>query len=966
MNLVRSISFAISEVLYPLIPKLYDIFILIGSNRFFSEEAILKISNNIYILVSVIILFAFAIKLLNAIINPDSFDDKKKGPARSFINGVIAVVLITVTPIAFEKLYEVQSSVINNNLIEKIVFGMDPEGDYKPGQVLAGYAFSAFCYPNETVGSVNLASEAGGNNYYNIAITQDISKIEEIGENINDKTNDKYDLNYHWILAPIAGGYVCYELVLMCIDIALRSLKLGLLQLIAPLVICAFVFSGEELLTRWIKEIVSTFVLVFVKVAALTFMIYGLALIPDFLSGLDDTVKDSNGDWLMRGFIRVAILVGLLQLVKKLPDLINKIFGTDIKMSGGIGDRLGEMAGIGGLAKGAWDKIKTTSGRVAKKVGIGAAAGIGVAASGPLGWAAAAGAGATAWGWRRGFNNGEPWKDSKAGRGIRTFGAGVRAVGKGLASEGGIIKGIQTGIKDYKDSDVGVVNKSKKRQDIVKDVLKAFNIGDDGRVTDVTEAIHNKDDALATEKARGHWKNVSKNIKTQLRGQHINDTVVDKATEVAETGRDKEAAAAIKGKYESIKEKLDRLESSTSDAKTQDAIRNIRSEFLKGNITGMDVAASIGKILGAPAGGDIAVDAKKLQNLLDLDSLTVRGKFGDILKTDKGGINFGTLRNEVQAMDDKYNTRKSDLDSMEKDYKLKDEQTLVLHQAVEKAGTVGKAVVDTQATTDIEYDVNGNRKKKDVPDGDADKGLIGTAFDPSAPAGSGGSGTGGTPSTSGATGSGSGTGGNMSGATINVNGGSVNVTGGAGSSDGMDSYAEYNDRRVEEPGSGYGPYEDYGISGAPAPEAPTPGMTEYIERNDTRVEEPGSGYGPYEDYRDTMPQQPQQQAPEQQTPFGAGGSGPVEVTVKGPVVADVDFAPVTGKLDEINRSIGTQGTNITNAVNEQGKTLTEELGKQTEHLKTISKGIGDVGEAVEDNTKATKEVGEKVDQDPYE
>ena len=61
MNLVRSISFAISEVLYPLIPKLYDIFILIGSNRFFSEEAILKISNNIYILVSVIILFAFVL-----------------------------------------------------------------------------------------------------------------------------------------------------------------------------------------------------------------------------------------------------------------------------------------------------------------------------------------------------------------------------------------------------------------------------------------------------------------------------------------------------------------------------------------------------------------------------------------------------------------------------------------------------------------------------------------------------------------------------------------------------------------------------------------------------------------------------------------------------------------------------------------------------------------------------------------
>lgn len=356
MNILRSISFALTAVLYPLIPKLYEIFIYLGEFSLFSAKQIQELSTNVYILVSVCMLFAFGIKLLNTIVNPDIMDDKAKGTSRTFINAIIAVIMITITPMAFRILYDAQHRIIKEQLIEKIVFGMDTDADYKPGQVLAGYAFNAFCYPKGTqTTSIAIASE--GENYYNRAITENIDYVDKIGDGINNKINDEYEMEYHILLSPLAGGYIVYELILMCIDIAFRTIKLGLLQLIAPLVICSFIFAGKDMLSRWLKEVVSTFILIFVKIAALTFMIYGLSQIPDLL---DSIGADNSGfTGLAKGFIRVAILIGLLQLVKKLPEIINKIFGTNIEnKEGGISGRLGEMAGVGGIAKNAWDFLR--------------------------------------------------------------------------------------------------------------------------------------------------------------------------------------------------------------------------------------------------------------------------------------------------------------------------------------------------------------------------------------------------------------------------------------------------------------------------------------------------------------------------------------------------------------------------------------------------------------------------------
>ncbi len=73
-------------------------------------------------------------------------------------------------------------------------------------------------------------------------------------------------------------------------------------------------------------------------------------------------------DVMAAGLIKILIMIAILQLVKKIPDIINTIFGTQIKDRGGIKGRLGEMAAVGGLAQKAWTSLGTTAKNIGKLV----------------------------------------------------------------------------------------------------------------------------------------------------------------------------------------------------------------------------------------------------------------------------------------------------------------------------------------------------------------------------------------------------------------------------------------------------------------------------------------------------------------------------------------------------------------------------------------------------------------------
>lgn len=463
MNFIRSICITISSAFFTMIPVLYSLFHgMAAEPTMFDTNEIRNLTNNIYTLVSVVMLFAFASRAISAIVNPDNLWDSKKGVSSVIKRSLIALVLLVSIPFAFEYFYEFQTKIINNNLIEKVILGLDfsqttlteeqqeeleqyltddsisddtkdqirkfyarNSAAYWIGQSLAQTTLKSVLYPNPSVSTSSSSTdttntttsnedvcvEGGGVTFihpvkmaiksfgmfnptwfvkdvvnsfksgnvnllngivtfnssdslcenYNLAISQNIDYINAVVPSINnttgtfmktsnDRTSEHYVLEFtYWgLLSVIVSGVIVYMLVLFCIDSAVRLIKLAFLQITAPISIMAYVYSGSDVLKKWGKEVGTTAISFFLRVAAIGF----LALV---LLNLDNFANNLPGYYNREA--KIFIIIGSLIFAKKVPETIERILGVRINLQGGLRGRLGSMMGVGAIAKGAVDSL---------------------------------------------------------------------------------------------------------------------------------------------------------------------------------------------------------------------------------------------------------------------------------------------------------------------------------------------------------------------------------------------------------------------------------------------------------------------------------------------------------------------------------------------------------------------------------------------------------------------------------
>lgn len=374
-NLINKLLLWLCTQVFEGIEGIYRLFYGLATTRLFSEKAIQEVSNNIYILVSIVILFAFAVKLIEAIVNPDLLTDSKKGVTGVLKRTIIGLVLVATVPSMFNLAYKIATEVISTSLVEKVILGYTEAStdSNSTAGVLTSSIIRGFIYPIDengiTIDENSLCGENSGCNFadelanYNMTYQNYISVIganpnyEEFSDiNVEaewENGNKMYHMSLFFLL--IVGIYVWYQVVILCFDAALRLVNLGILEIMAPLVIVAYMGGGTDYLSKWFKIVLEKFLSVFVRIAALAFLALGLRLMFD----KESIFFNQSTTFLFR----LLIIIGLLRLVKDLPNIIGKIFGVDIKDAGGIKGRLGEMAGIGGLASKAWGSLGTEAGK---------------------------------------------------------------------------------------------------------------------------------------------------------------------------------------------------------------------------------------------------------------------------------------------------------------------------------------------------------------------------------------------------------------------------------------------------------------------------------------------------------------------------------------------------------------------------------------------------------------------------
>ncbi len=454
--LLRKLAIYICIPIYRLIKYIYYIFYNLANTRFLDSEIISQFSSNIYVLVSVVMLFAFSVVILSAIVNPDLLGDNKKGVTALFKRSILALVMMVAVPLLFDILYAVQANIMDNSLIEKIIVGTGiscqvdggVEGDEATenaeekcksggngGQVIAGTLISSVVVPVDD-GTIQVDEDVQES--YNAMIAEDIKHIGNFAEHINTTTDNenagwiagadtKYAFDFNGLLAIVCGLGCVYILVIYSMDVAVRVFKLAFMELTAPISIVGYIAAGDKILSSWFQELVKTYMDLFIRIACIAFYLF-------LISNLSSFLKPFQGeDWSF--VLKAFLIVGMLIFVKQLPDLINKVFGTDIKLKGGIGGRLGEMAAVGKQAQKAWGAVK--------KVGeVGAGAGL-LGAAALSHWPVALGAGLVggfgAYGWNKGFRGKGAWKDRTPGRLTKTAGAFFRST-NGIAGTKDAIK----------------------------------------------------------------------------------------------------------------------------------------------------------------------------------------------------------------------------------------------------------------------------------------------------------------------------------------------------------------------------------------------------------------------------------------------------------------------------------------------------------------------------------------------
>lgn len=375
-ELLRKLCVWICVPIYNLIPKLYSIFYSLANTEFLSSDVIEQFSANIYILVSVVMLFAFSITILSAIVNPDLLTDNKKGVSALFKRSIIGLALMVLVPFAFNEMYSITESIMDNMLVEKIIVGYNCSGSEcekggNGGQVIAGTLINSVLYPVDD--EVQVSSDI--NNSYRSMVQTDIGEISNVASDINILRQDSGgnsidgDFAFHFdgLIAIIAGAGVCYILLLFALDMAVRIFKLAFLELTAPISIVSYIGVGDKILSSWLKEVGKTFAEVFVKVASIAFYLFLLKNI----SLLSNQFKSES--WI--SIFNCFLVVGMLIFVKQIPDLINKIFGLNIKLKGGVSGRLGQMAVVGEQAKKAWTGLTNLAKAAPLVAGAGLVAG---------------------------------------------------------------------------------------------------------------------------------------------------------------------------------------------------------------------------------------------------------------------------------------------------------------------------------------------------------------------------------------------------------------------------------------------------------------------------------------------------------------------------------------------------------------------------------------------------------------
>lgn len=409
-DLIRSIFALLDRVAYWVLGFMYEILFNVASADIFSNETIKNFYGRIQLILGVFMIFKLAVTIIQGILNPDTFTDKKSGFGNIISRVITAIVLLAVlTPInipaarseyeiqlnnnglLFGTLYSLQTRILENNTLGRLILGttdnatggpstdddtltgadkqaaklkqsaniftstvlkgfvrLNVKGKDENGEILDDETnpdhrvceyvdqetldvYTAYdASPNEILALINASCETQGGFF---------SDILALYPRLTGK--DKYIFAYMPVISTVVAVIFIWILLGEIITIAIRSIKLAVLRLIAPIPIISHIQPSKDggAFGAWTKALTSTYLELFLHLAVIYFIIF---LIQDMIV---NGIVINTGTGVVGIISMIFIWIGMFFFIKQAPKFIMNVLG--IKSSGG---NLGLSAIMGGTA----------------------------------------------------------------------------------------------------------------------------------------------------------------------------------------------------------------------------------------------------------------------------------------------------------------------------------------------------------------------------------------------------------------------------------------------------------------------------------------------------------------------------------------------------------------------------------------------------------------------------------------
>ena len=319
-----------STGIYNMIIWLYAVFINIAKARFVTNSVIQDLTSRLYLLIGIVSLFLVAYSFLMVIVNPDNLTKGKYATTAMIKNIILAVVTITFVPTIFNFSYAVQKSILDKDVIGKIILDKGSGAVNAGEDSLADLSVSIFETTFYLSGDVNTLNPNYVQKYDSCAA---ISKTYATVNGFAGCTDliSSGAVEYNPLLSILIGLFVIYVLGIYCIDMGLRTIKLVFLQIIAPIPCLLMVVPDQDkVFKKWIQEVLKTFMEVFIKIFILTIGVYMIQLVTNVFTNYSDEVFGTMHSNSVIIFTKLFIIFGILMFVNKAPKLISDIFGIDL------------------------------------------------------------------------------------------------------------------------------------------------------------------------------------------------------------------------------------------------------------------------------------------------------------------------------------------------------------------------------------------------------------------------------------------------------------------------------------------------------------------------------------------------------------------------------------------------------------------------------------------------------------